>query len=259
MSDAPHEHASLQRLWDTYLSIRAKQGLDMAEVFHEWAIEKRDSLKEFGADRSFDELCKSGCQALPLALILASIPRLVSLEMKWRDVLGSPRQQEHRIRALEKAAVALEDLQGSFADAALSDYRRLVPPDMLESVRKELINPSNLETIWPKTTAPHPATTIHTLRQYVSFLEKFGSISEETRISSPDMLWKYTLSAYVKRATGGFYDAQVSALIGAVLNEVYDEAAHRMWRSRNYERMDADFSFLAKLLISIGLVTSSRT
>lgn len=259
MSEVPNEHASLRRLWDNYLSIRAKQGIDMADEFHQWAIAKRDSLKKFGADRSFDELCRSGCQSLPLAMILASIRPLVSLEMKWREVLGSPRQQGQRIRALEKAAVALEDLQASFADAVLADYRRLVPPDMLESVRKELINPSDLETIWPKTTAPHPATTIHTLRQYVSFLGKFGSIAEETRISSPDMLWKYTLSAYVKRATGGFYDAQVSALIGAVLNEVYDETAHRMWRSRNYERMDADFSFLAKLLISIGLVTSSRT
>jgi hypothetical protein len=257
MSDAPNEHASLQRLWDTYLSIRAKQGIDRADVFHKWAIAKRDSLKKFGADSSFDELCKSGCQSLPLAMILASIRPLVSLEMKWRQVLGSPRQQGQRIRALEKAAVALEDLQASFADAVLADYRRLVPPDMLESVRKELINPSDLETIWPKT--PHPATTIHTLRQYVSFLGNFGSIAEETRISSSDMLWKYTLSAYVKRATGGFYDAQVSALVGAVLNEVYDEAAHRMWRSRNYERMDADFSFLAKLLINIGFVSSSHT
>jgi hypothetical protein len=116
-----------------------------------------------------------------------------------------------------------------------------------------------LEATWSKDTAPHPATTIQALRQYVSFLRKFSSLAEETRISSTDMLWKYVFSAYVKRATGGFYDAQVSALVGAVLNDVYDETAHRMWRSRNYERMDADFSFLAKLLISIGFVSSSRT
>jgi hypothetical protein len=178
--------------------------------------------------------------------------------MKWHVVLGSPREQEQRIRALEKAALGLENLQASFVDAVLASNRNLIPSDLLEKTRKELINPTNLKDMWPKDTAPHPAETIHSLRQYVSFLRKFGSLGEESRVSSVDMLWKYLFSGYVYRATGGFHDAQVSRLIGAVLNEVYDETAHRMWRSRNYGRMDGDYSVLAKLLIGIGLVTSSR-
>jgi len=121
------------------------------------------------------------------------------------------------------------------------------------------MNPSDLDTMWPKSApAPHPSVTIRALRFYASSLRKFDRISNDTGISSSDMLAKYAISAYVHRASGGFHDAEVSTLIGAVLRSVYDETAHRMWRSRNYERIDVGFSFLPNLLVGIGVVTSSQ-
>ena len=145
-----------------------------------------------------------------------------------------------------------------FADAVVAGFRNLVPPDLLTRTRNELISPTDLKDTWPKDAAPHPGETIRVLRLYASLLRKLGSLGKKTGINSTDTLWKYVFSAYVHRATQGFHDVQVSRVIEAVLNEGYDETAHRMWRSRNYERIDADLSFLPKLLIGIGFVSSSH-
>jgi hypothetical protein len=46
-----------------------------------------------------------------------------------------------------------------------------------------------------------------------------------------------------------FHDREVSALVGAALgNFDYDETAHRVWRIRSYERLEASFSIGPKLL-----------
>ncbi len=240
-------------------SVRAASGIDEAGLWREWTRQKRASLKDFAAVGSFDELCRSGCHAFPLAIAFAIFQPLQSIASKWQLITGPPRRREQRIRVLEKSAAALEELQTAFVDAMMENPDRSIPSEILTDLRKELINPSDLDTIWSKKApAPHPATTIHALRFYASSLRKFDRISDETGISSSDMLPKYIISAYVQRATGGFHDAEVSTLIGAVLRSVYDETAHRMWRSRNYERIDADFAFLPKLLIGIGVVTSSQ-
>jgi hypothetical protein len=258
MSDLTAVLAFLQKYWDINRSKFAELGIDMPQVLQEWAREKRDALKEFAAEDSFDELCKLGCNALSLAIALALFRPLQAIESKWQLVTGPRRRREQKIRALEKAAAALEELQGSFADAVIADQRQSLPPEFLEMLRREIINPSNLDGIWPEfASGPHPATTTHALRLYASCLRKFGSIAGDTGISSSDMISKYLITAYVHRATGSFHDAEVSGLIGAVLDGVYDETAHRMWRARNYGRIDADFSFLAELLIGIGVVSST--
>jgi len=85
----------------------------------------------------------------------------------------------------------------------------------------------------------------------------FYAVSEETQAHSSDSIPKYLISAYVKRATGDFHDAQVSALIGSALGTgTCDETAHRMWRSRNYAQLEQEYSSLADLLMGIGVVTA---
>jgi hypothetical protein len=85
------------------------------------------------------------------------------------------------------------------------------------------------------------------------------ALSAETQAHSAESLPKYLLSAYVKQATGDFHDREVSALIGSALGTgIYDETAHRMWRSRNYEQLDKTSSALANLLLGFGVVVSSK-
>ena len=99
---------------------------------------------------------------------------------------------------------------------------------------------------WPSNAvAPHPATVVKALRLYARLLGMFDAISEETQAHSAESFPKYSISAYVKRTTGSFHDREVSTLIGSVVcRPAYDEIAHRMWRSRNYEKLGKEFSFL---------------
>jgi hypothetical protein len=71
------------------------------------------------------------------------------------------------------------------------------------------------------------------------------------------MLAKYLFSAYVYRATSRFHDKEVSDLIGAALGITYDETAHRMWRNRNYKRIDKTLSNIADILADFGKVSTT--
>jgi hypothetical protein len=67
-------------------------------------------------------------------------------------------------------------------------------------------------------------------------------------------LFKYVLASYVKRSTGRFHDRNVSALIGALTQSSdFNEVAQRMWRSRNYKRLDKHFSWIAALLVAMSV------
>ena len=105
MPDSPQEFASLKSLWDTLCSVRAAGGIDEAELWREWTRQKRESLEEFAAVGSFDQLCRSGCHAFPLAITLAIYQPLQSVESKWQLITGPPRRRDQRIRILEKSAV----------------------------------------------------------------------------------------------------------------------------------------------------------
>jgi|SRR5208337_761843 len=113
MPDSPNEFASLQKLWDTLCSVRAARGIDEAKIWREWTRQKRESLKEFAAVGSFDELCRSGCHAFPLAITLAIFQPLQSVESKWQLVTDPPRRREQQKRILEKSAAAIGGITGN--------------------------------------------------------------------------------------------------------------------------------------------------
>jgi hypothetical protein len=249
--------ALLQMLWEMHCSKGASLGLNMPLLWSSWATIKKDSLREWGADKSFDELCNQGCTPIPLAMTVELFRPLQSLETKWRAVTGSKRQREQKIHALERAANALEILQRSIADVVTSDLRESFDADLLEWFRKEIINPSTLDKDWDLP-VPHPATTIRALRLYASTLRMFEFLSAELQIDSTTTLAKYLISAYVEKATGTFHDANVSSLIGASMKTTYEETAHRMWRSRNYQRINSELSWSAPLLVAFGVITSPK-
>jgi hypothetical protein len=68
-------------------------------------------------------------------------------------------------------------------------------------------------------------------------------------------LSKYLLSSYVQVMTGRFHDRSVSGLVGeASVSPEYNEVSHRMWRTRNYERIDKHFSWMTRFLVAMSVV-----
>jgi hypothetical protein len=248
MTDSPEKLAAIQNLWNVHRAIYARRGVDVAKVFAGWAEQKRQSLQEYSATDSFDDLCKYGCAKLPLAIALGIIRPLDSFGPKWQRIMGGIRQREQKIRALEKAANVLEDLLGSAADEIIADFDKSMDTENLNALRNELVSPGeNVLKTPPNNYVPHPAVTISTLRMYASILQNTSD--------SPDGFARYLISAYVYRTTGDFHDAEVSSLIGAARDDPYDPTAHRMWRNRNYEQLDKSLSFLADLLTDFGKVS----
>ena len=89
-------------------------------------------------------------------------------------------------------------------------------------------------------------------------LAKKLSVDTETR-SIRDFL-KYILAGYVKRATGRYHDKGVSALLADVAGPPdYNEVAQRMWRLRNYQRMEKYFSIFTDFLFAMGVVIARTT
>ncbi len=252
--------AVLQNLWDLYCSIFARKGLNIAWQSAKWAEQKRSSLDKYATDRSFDKLCKDGCAALPLAIAMSVFEPLRSFEKKWQTITGTRRQREQRIRAMKKSADVLEDLLGSLADVIIADSRASMDADSVDVIRSELISPNdNVLNSAAQLDVPDPSTTIRALRMYASILQMCESPQKSTNVSASDLLAKYLLSAYVHRATGRFHDKEVSALIGAALDFTYDETTHRVWRKRNYKRIDRNLSKLADIFVDFGKVSVSAT
>ena len=55
--------------------------------------------------------------------------------------------------------------------------------------------------------------------------------------------------------TGRFHDRCVSGLVSEASGSLeYIEVAHRMWRTRNYERVDKHFSWMTRFLVTMSVV-----
>jgi hypothetical protein len=236
------------------------KGLDLPEFLHSSVSQARKSLRSWAAETDFDELCGKGCSEASLALALQSFRIAQSAERVWRRAVASARRRQQVVRTLDNAAHVLEELQNSLDLAVLEEAKRSLPENLRESATsdRELLNIiSRIEPEWPSyAPVPSPATMIRGLRLYARTLNLFRAISEETQAHSSDSVPRYLISAYVKRSTGDFHDAQVSALIGSAMGvEAYDETAHRMWRLRNYKRLEKEYAFLVHIVADIGAIT----
>jgi hypothetical protein len=247
MTNSDRKRAAVQKLWDVYCGIFDRRGVNLLKVSAEWAEEKRQSLKNFSAMGSFDNLCRYGCAAIPLAITFGTIRPIRTSVHKWQGIAGGIREREQKIRALEKAADVLEDLLGSVANQITADLRGSMDPESIDGLRDGLMSPNQdgLKSI-SNNYFSDPAITMNALRQYASILENTND--------SPDIFVRYLISAYVYRATREFHDAEVSALIGAAQGDDYEATAHKAWRNRNYDRLDANLGFLAEILMDLGRV-----
>jgi hypothetical protein len=147
--------------------------------------------------------------------------------------VGRPENREKATRALEDAARAIENI---FSGVIVSEK---------EGKSAELAKIGRLSI----------SQVVSELRLYVRFINFASSISADTEIRSPEELSKYLLSSYVLRMTGRFHDRSVASLIGETAGSPeYNEVAHRMWRTRNYERINTHFSWMTRFLVAMSVV-----
>jgi len=167
--------------------------------------------------------------------VLASLVGLIRLspriENSWKAFFGASERRKKTIEALEKAAAALEEAFGDVIsvedETQRSDFARVgcLPPSRL----------------------------VAQTRLYVSLLNMTEAWAEIAELHSLEEFTKYLFVGYIKRATGRFRDRNASALIGEIFElPAYDEVALRMWRSRNYERVDKHVSWIPDLLLDMG-------
>lgn len=94
------------------------------------------------------------------------------------------------------------------------------------------------------------------LRIHAKVVNLAELLKKDTEARSASEVARYLLTAYVHAMTGRFHDQSVSGLVGEILKDTdnYNDVAQRMWRSRNYERLDSHYSWIVKFLVAMSVV-----
>ena len=210
--------------------------LDYESRLSEWAATQARELKRLGAEGDYQKLCATGCTAQVLTLIISLVQFAPFVEEIWTRADGGTSRREKLTRALEHAATVLEEFRDTSDCAQTKKLRQQI--DEL-SLRFGLIPPSRLAS---------------QLRMYSRAVNFVGELSGRLETRSFRELSKYFLTGYVRRATGKFQDKHVSGILAAVAGPPgYNEVAQRMWRNRNYLRIDKHLSKLMQFIHAMGV------
>jgi hypothetical protein len=225
----PHLH-----LWNTAREMYMKRGFDIAARYAEWARKFHQSLPSPGVREDFDSLCTAGCPLQGLASLLFFLQNSAVLEAFWAEVAGQANERTKAIASLEKAAETLERL---YPDAI---YRE-------ETGEADILGETGRIPI---------SQLVTELRLHAQVANIAQLLKRDTEARSAREVARYLLTAYVRRMTGRFHDQSVSGLVGEVLkgSDDYNDVAQRMWRSRNYERLNSHYSKVAKFLTGMSVV-----
>ena len=227
-----------QAFANAYRETRQSRGINVDQLYAEWATEEAQKLASPGPREDFDELRKHGCNPQALAAILAALRNSPRLEAMWAMIVGPPESRQKAARALENAATTLEEVFGAFM--AVEDEK-----DRVEFAKIGRIPPSRM---------------VSELRLYANLINMAKSLALDTESHSLGEVAKFVLSRYIDRTTGRPHDRNVSGLVAGITNSPnYDEVAHRMWRNRNYERLEKHFSWITDFLVAMSVVTTRPT
>jgi hypothetical protein len=80
------------------------------------------------------------------------------------------------------------------------------------------------------------------LRVYAKLLRFERLLSDLTEVQSAPQLLRYVLTAYVERATNRPHHGAVISLIADARSGTYGETTHKLWRRRNFERINQHLS-----------------
>jgi hypothetical protein len=226
----------VQNFWRTYRDVQIWEGLTLSQTVSEWAHREIQKLPHPGARSDFDELCGRGCRPEILAAILALLRGGPYIQHVLRLVYGGRVKRENSRRNLEKAAKTLEQIFQ-------------IEPNPQEDHSSIVIN---------KFGHISPGNLVWELRFYSSFLSATDWLAEEIETRSLEEFGRFVLTAYVQQATGKFNDRQTSGLLGASLADPdANDVAQRMWRHRNYSRLQKHLTKVVELLFVLGSAMSS--
>jgi hypothetical protein len=227
-----------QLVWDAFRQMMQREGINIGEIWLKFVLEQIKWLSASEARRDFDKLREAGCAPLVLATTVGLIRISPQLQEWWKVPIRHADKRQKMKLALERAATALED---GFGDViAIED----------ENQRADFAKVGYLP----------PSRLVLDIRRYAAILNATQLLRKEFELHSLEEFTKYLLVGYVKRATGKFCDRSVSGLIGeAVGTPDYDEVALRMWRRRNYQRLDKHLSWNPDLLLDLGNDLARRT
>jgi len=221
-------------LWATWRDIQKEKGNDIAVLVHEWTEDFKKTLESPSPLMEFEELCDAGCLPIALTTLLRLFEMAPSLERAWVNVVGSPTYQKKARKTLEAAARELEVLYGD-----------------------PLPNEKQLQTQFSAVGRIPVSKLIAELRLHVRILKVAETVKKETKLKTLDQLARYLITSYVARMTGSFHDRPVAALIGSATGSPeYTEVAQRMWRDRNYSRLESHFSWMAKFAVAMSVAIS---
>jgi hypothetical protein len=217
--------------WKAYRDGRLVKGFDVANFYLDLAEEQKKRLAP-GARADFTKLCKDGCFPIALAALVALLRLSPQLESYWAELVDRPDDREKSARDLEKAVKTIESLFGNVISAEKAGENELAKIGHL------------------------PVSQVTSeLRFYIQFINFAATLSAEMEIRSPVELSKYLLTSYIRKMTGRFHDKNVSGLIQELVGPAnYDEVNQRMWRNRNYKRIDVHFSWMTRMLVAASVV-----
>jgi hypothetical protein len=237
-ADNRHGAGAFPGLGETFSALREvsqEQGADIATIANEWALHIKETLAPDGADTDFDALCDQGCHPLSLAVSVFAAEFYPIAVLAVRSALGISRQRAGYSNKLRQAA---------------------------EILGKTVFSETLSEGLWMKLKVRHeslpepPSAMIRDLEFYAKLFEFAELVSRNAGIKSNHDLPRFIVTGYVHLATGRWHDKEVSALLQGDGAEVYDETAHRVWRSRNFSRLNRHYCVLPELLLAIGNVVA---
>jgi len=223
--------AQIQMAYTKTREILLKKGLDLDQEIRHWIARTVEALQEIGIDSDFIYLCDLGCDRLSLTLALFASDLLPVIARAFRATFGMNWEMEGRIHKLRAAAETIKELP--FAQPKSEALFMLMDPG----------DPNR---------PPLPSGIISGLEFYAKYLEIFELLAKMADIRSKNDLPRYLITSYVRLVTKKWNDQQVSALLHQTARGVYDATAHRMWRSRNFGRLDKKYYLLPEMLQQIG-------
>jgi hypothetical protein len=228
---------ALEELWNPYRQRMLTRGIDLDSRIRSWAENEAEKLHSSIAQSDYVELCRAGCSRPILGAITALMRYAPHIEPFWTEIVGSPYKRDKIARDLERAAKAIEELMGNSAD----EYNRIQP-------------------IFPNVDIVPPLRMVSELRLYARVVNFAGELSSSVAERSIHDVSKYLLSYYAKRATGRFHDKTVSALVGVLADApTLNETAYRMWRQRNYRRIEKRLGKTAEFLFDLACAIFQST
>lgn len=221
---------SRRQLWKATREFILHRGYDLKLVIPTWVDGQRELLRSMEGQEGFAELSELGCKPHMLLAILALLRHAPRLESTWKLAVEPPLIRERMAKRMDAAASAVEKMF-------------LISPDDEPKDWKHVEKLGHIP----------PYRIVSELRFYSQMMRFIGTFTKDIGAHSLTEVSKYLLADYVYRTTGRFRDRACSALVADVVRAPkYDEVIHRMWRNRNYRRLNRSLSGMSKFINGLG-------